>query len=238
MAKPVIEPVFKQWYRKMIVDDVEDIGHIAIASAERLKTELLIPLDPDMTIAVYCGTLEAFIAYLKKKQSEFPEFWFNVFDTLEVGYDTLENDEDEKTGNYNIKVFYLEDAPRIVTDSSLSSPDEIITKWAALNVNTDTDFLVKDIFAYVKEYLMSNLNITVERPETLLVMFLMINEELIKTVKMKRIELNTSDFFITIAGLFEVHCRDTEQGERVMFKTEPSPKQFIKDDGSATTKLE
>lgn len=233
------EPVYMQWYRTMIVDNQKDIYDIACTSAERLKKSLRIPIGPEMTIALYCGMLESFMHYLKEKQKDFPEFWINIWDTLEIGYNTLENDEDEKTGNFNIKIYYLQDAPKVVTNSTLQTTDEIVSAWvAAHNMNVDTDYLIRDIFAFSKEYLMGHFNLTVERPETLLLIFLCINNEMVFAVKMKRQELQASDFFITIAGLFQIHCQDTDKGEMVMFKTEPAPKQFIKDDGVGTAKFE
>lgn len=232
------EPVYKQWYRTMIVDDQEDIYQIASAASSRLKDRIKMPLEPELTMAVYCFTFEAIMQYLKDKQKDFPEFWVNIYDTLDIGYDTIENDEDEKTGNFNIKVFYTKDAPKIVTNSSLADTDDILTAWVAQSMNIDVDYLIKDIFAFVKEYLMAHVNLTIERPELILLCFLIITEEIVKIVKIKRQEAQSSDYFITLAGLFQIHCMDTDKGEMILFKTEPSPKQFIKDDATATAKFE
>lgn len=234
MGKPERVPYYKTWYKENIVDNQEDIWHIGETASLRIFKDLKISMPPEMIIAFYCNSLEGMMDYLKKKQTDYTEFWINVQDTLEIGYTNNENEDDEKQGNFMIQVNYLPDAPRVNVNDFSDDAETIATSWASQNMSASIEYLLKEIMPHVKNYLKTHVDLIIERAEVVLLLFMLINEVIIGVVKTKRQESAVSDYFITVGGLVSIHCQETDDGDRIFFKAEPSAKIMMKSDGDAT----
>lgn len=233
MAKPKKVSAAKEWYDAYIRDDVEENWQIAnamVLGLERYK----VFLDPETAVSIYIGCIEGIASYLKKQQDNYNEFWINLFDVMEIGYDTTENDEDEKTGNYNIQYLAVEKGEDIHVNPHAESAIEASNDFAMKAFNTDQEYILRDLFSYLKEYISKTHSIGIEEYSTIGLIFYICTKSMWNSIMIMRRERGVSELFITTAGLITTRCIETEDGDRIFYKAEPSAKQFIKDDNTAT----
>lgn len=228
-------PYYKQWYQDCVVDDEEEIRRFADAAVISIQDRLRVEIDPKLAIAIYCGCLESYVDYLKQKQDEYPEFGIKIMDTLEIGYTTTDDEDDEKSGNFVISMYHCPNFPTVTTNTMLEKSTEIVTQWAHTNLLGDDAVIYKELNSNAKRWLKDHYKLSLEQPELTLMIFLIVHEAIIKGMEIRRSELGVSLLSITIAGLITIQCSEDEDGgDSILFKMEPAIKVAGKNDRVAT----
>ena len=239
MGKKNETPRYEEWYQMYVIDNTDDISQFSQAAAMEIRQKLKAVVDPKLAIAIYAETIAAYVGFLKTKQSDYTQYCMNILDMIELGYDTSDNEDDEKSGNFAFYMYDVESHKSIETDESIERSDEICAQWASSNISVDSQSVIREANAFAKDHIKNVLNVAVENASVILMIFLIVHDTILKCMKIKRLEEGSSIYQITVAGIVEITCQDGGDDEdRYFFKVEPSVKHSGKNDAVATGRNE
>lgn len=206
------------WFKDNVSENQEELLAIGDLANRKLHEVLSLGLDSPMTtIAIYAQIFESMCSVIAMKEKDYDSFNLNMADNFEIGYDTTDNEDDEKSGNFMVYMRHLDNQK---TDAVLDDDEDntlsLCAIWNATNVKTQAE-VIKEVAIQALKDLGSIINIKMESHEFVIPMFCIIHSTLIRFLKQKRAELEKSEYEINVAGLFTAGCSVNEDSEEEIY---------------------
>lgn len=231
----------KEWFADNVSENVDELIEIGDWSNKMLHDQLSIGLnDPQTTIAIYAKIFDAICDTVVEREKEYDNFCLNVANRIKIGFTTTDSEDDEKVGNF---MPFIEHCNTTSADNSLDDEEDntivLCTQWNAANIKAQSEIL-KEAAARGKKLLSEMINIKLDSHEFIIPMFCIIHSQIIKYLKVKRIEKQVSEYELNIAGLYTIGVQETEDAEEeIYFDPSIALKLKFKNDSVASgTKME
>jgi hypothetical protein len=186
-------------------------------------------------MCIYAHIFETICKAIAAKEKTHSDFELNIADGLCIGYDTTEDENDEKQGNFMVYMKHR-DNPRIdaVQDEDETSTLALCAMWNAQNIKEQAAFL-KTISGNACKDISSVVNIRFESEEFIIPMFSIIHAQIVRYVREQRIERKLREFELPICGLYTVGAAVTDDGdEEIYFVPSITLKLLFKNDSIAS----
>lgn len=225
------------WFKDNVSENVDELLAIGELANRKLHDILSIGMDvPMTTISIYAQIFQSICQVIAAKEKDYDSFNLNVADTLHIGYDNTDSEDDEKTGNFMVYMNHIEN-PKI--DSTLDEDETktlpLCAMWNAMNVKTQAEVIKEAAVQAIKD-LSSMIDIKVESHEYIIPMFCIIHSQIIRFIKQKRSELGLSEYEINVCGLYTAGCSTTEEAEEeIYFAPSIALKLLFKNDSIASS---
>lgn len=235
------EREYLKWFRENVKEDEKDIINIGELAIKALYEKIYVTFKrAELPIATAGIIYEAILEYLVKMQNEGKDsFNINIADRLEIGYSSSDNEDDEKVGNFMIYIRHLYNTKKDdLSDDARGSAAELCTQWNSANIVTQADVISKISDAALVK-LSKEIDIHGATLDFVIPAFIIIYEQLVGYLKLKRRELNKFEYEINFASCFTAGCRENEEDtDDIYFVPNITSKLRLKDDRKATGKYE
>lgn len=224
------------WLEENVVNNVEEMKQIGELAHRSIKDKLCINLSPELCIATYGIIFETILQVLKSKQKKYSSFEINVCNVMSISYNTLEDDEAEKMGNFMPFIQQIQDGPIPDTgiDSSVTDSLEICAAWNTSHITEQPDVLSEIATESVKN-LSNQLNCKTMNKEIILPIFCLIHEQIVAFIKLKRVDDDLTHYEMDVAGLYTIAVSETDDGKEIIeYTLSVYSKLSIKDDLNAS----
>lgn len=224
------------WFDECVVDNKKELLDIGELANHLIHDSLSLGIsDPKTTMAIYATIFDAITDVVASKEANYDHYDLNVANRFLIGYDTTDNQEDEKTGNFMV---YMQHMEATQSDNSIDDDNDdtisLCVQWNANNIKEQQDVL-KDVAGKAKIKMGDIINIKLESHEFILPLFCIIHACIVNYVRLRRREENVSDYNINVAGLYTIGCQvDDESNEEIYYTPSISLKLKFKNDAKAT----
>ena len=194
-----------QWFKDNVTENVDEILRVGNAANSILHNVLSIGLNhPETTMAIYAHIFETICKQIALKEKTHTDYELNIADGLCIGYDTTEDENDEKQGNFMVYMRHKEN-PGIdaVLDEDETNTLALCAIWNAQNIKEQAAML-KQISVEACKTIGSVVNIKFESEEFIIPLFSIIHAQIIRYVRTQRIERNLREYELPICGLYTV----------------------------------
>ena len=227
-----------EYYNFNVTQFEEEIQQIAESTNINLRKVFCINMDdPRMSTAVFLKTFETFVGKLKKLSQQYSNFEINIANRLAIGFNNVDSDDDEKSGNF---VFYLRHLKSETKTEPNSDPTvsniERCVQWNAENIIHNPE-IIRDTVVEAGKAL-HDIDIQLGNTEIIMPIFIMYYEAIISFMKIRRRELNEFEYMIEFP-FFRIYCRESEDARDViMISPTVIGKVTMKDDVAASANAE
>lgn len=237
----------KKWFDENVLEDVDDL--LAIANLANTIVDERISLGigyPETTLAIYATIFDTIVDKIADFESTRDSFELNIANRLIIGYNTTDNSDDEKVGNFMVYLNhpyeeYTTTIKQNKDDEDLDDNEKTVTlcvEWNAANVKEQAT-LITEIATAAKKAITEKLNIKTESAEFVIPLFCIIHEQIINYLRIKRVEEGVAEKEINCCGIYTVGIRETDDGdEEIYYIPSISLKLKFKDDKASTGKSE
>lgn len=205
------------WVDEFCKNNHDELMEIAELSSRSIRDKIAMDIGPDLCLAAYGTIFECILEVLKSKQKENSSFEINICNVISVSYDTLEDDDAEKMGNF--MPFIQQIAEGQLPDSGLdvdeSSTIELCTAWNSSHIKKQPDILTEISTMAVRE-LSEKLGVKSAAREIIMPIFCLVHEQIIAYIKLKRVDMGVSSYEIDVAGLYTVVVSETNDGKEII----------------------
>lgn len=228
------------WLENNVVNNVEEMKEIGELAHRSILDKLCINMSPELCIASYGIIFETILEVLKSKQKEYSEFAINIANVIQVSYNTNNDDEAEKMGNFMPFIQQIANGPIPDSgiDSSIQDSIQICTAWNSSHITEQPD-VINEIATKAVSNLSSELNTKTMNQEIIIPIFCLVHEQIVSYVKLQRVDSDLSEYELDVAGLYSISAIETDKGtENIEYTLSVYSKMSIKDDLKASDDFE
>lgn len=242
---------YEDKYDEIVIEDAEAIETIGALSAARLKHIFGLHFvknehgetEPKMPIIIFTETFDAVIEYLAKARrgmigrddNKYNEFHINFANRFNIGYDNIENDEDEKEGNFMIFIQDTRESKTVEEPKDTEmTPTEKAVEWINQNIIEQSE-AISDISIEAKNRL-AKLDLVFHSSDLIMPIFCTVYDVMVEYMALERAEKEPEgdDYEINFAGAFFVMARENEKGgSDIIFRPSIDSKTMLKDDATS-----
>lgn len=230
---------FMEYFEEFGKDDKDDVLTVCESASKVIWDRFRVQLKhPELVATIFGSTYYSILNHLLTFEKTKSEFEINLADRLLIGYSTVENDDDEKQGNFQIYIRHLNSTKKNddIAEAGADT-DERAVVWQASNIKTQPN-LVREISIEAKKDL-ENLDIYLSSENLVIPLFISIYEILIVYLTTKRREADEFEYSINFVSCFEIAARETEDDlDEIVITPNVTSKLTLKDDLKATAKHE
>ena len=231
---------YEVFFNEHCVEDIEEVITICEAASITIKDRFKTRFDDPRLLAVTFNIIfDTFIQKLLSLKGEYSDFTFDICDRLEIGYTNKEDEDDEKSGNYNIFVRHLNNTKKNneVEDPTAKAVERAV-QWNTENIIEQPELMRSIAVEAVKNLKEISLNLAAS--ELVMPIFITVYESIVNYIKIKRREVDAFEKEINFVSCFNIGARETEDGEddiyiRPMVETKVDK---VKNDADVTAKNE
>jgi len=236
-------------YNELVIEDQEAIVRISSITADRLRNIFGLhfskteggPADPRVPLIIFTETYDAVIEHLVKRRKgtakmdakQYDSFQLNFANRFVIGFDNVENDDDEKEGNFMIFIKDIRDGKTVEEPRDPDAcPSEKAVEWVNQNI-TENPEAIKEISLDALDRL-AKYGICFYNHELIMPIFCTMYDTMVEYIDMERKELDDYEYEINFAGCFFVSaCENADGGSDIIFRPSIDSKTALKDDGSS-----
>lgn len=246
---------YHEKFEELAVEDVDAIIDICEAASITLKDQFMIVFKPEegskdqyyeyeavgvVFATIFSAIIEVLVDIENKGKKK--DYHINILDRLDVGFTTIEDDEDEKKGNYMIFINDLGKVHKPMEDTpDAENAVEKAVHWRIESIKDDIkeekgpliDIANKAV-KKLKEFDLHILN-----SELIWPIFCTIYDQVVMTIRIKRSELGELDYEINFMSCFYIGARIVdEEEEKIYIRPNISDKLALKNDNKASAKFD
>lgn len=232
------EEKYVKYFETICPEDTDDVITVCEIASKELFSKFKMKFEDPRTLAcTWSKIFDAFIKYLKECESEYSDYEINVADRLIIGYDTSNDEDDEKQGNLCIFIKHLNsDKKDDMTAEASDKAKERAVQWNTNNI-IDKPTVLREISTKALDDL-RDIEIYLGASELIMPIFIKVYEALIKFIKVKRADADLFEFTINFLSSFYITCRETEDGDVIDITPSIMSKLALKNDTQASSKFE
>jgi len=233
----------EEYFDKIVVEDRDHMNAIGELARPIIYRNFKIKIGHNaIPIAIYAVIFDCISKHLKSLQKTKESHKIIIANRLEIGFttsfDTPENEDLEKLGNFMIYMKHIENDKLTEVDENENYSVVRCTQWNEANITSNIED-IKEITKMASDKLSSELNIQSSNPEIIMPLFCTVHDCVVEHMKLKRAEDKKNfELRVNMAGCYDIYARLMEDGVDISFKPCVYSKGLIKEDGDATTKYE
>ena len=226
-----------EWFEENIHENHEDLIKIAEQVKKHLHETLSIGVEKgESIIAMYHHVFDTICKILKDYESKCTDSEIDVASMFKIGFDTTENDDDEKQGNFMVYIRHLENHNALaILDEDEKKTINLAAMWNATNIKLNPE-VMKEVASEALKVIESNLQMKLSNQEVVIPIFGVTHACIIDYVKTQRRDRKSSEFEVTVSDLYTVGCMVNDDGEEeIYFDPSISMKLRFKNDALASS---
>lgn len=237
-----IEPFYKH-FDEICKEDREEVKSVCTAAAMTIRQNFkyaFIDKDtnefcPEVVAVIFSKTYDAILDELVNLEKKNSEFNINVCGRLDIGYSNIENEDDEKEGNFMIYIRH-KNFSHVNSETNYDdpSPKELCVSWSTTNIKDQPEIL-KRIAANAVEKL-KRVDVIFDTSDAILPIFITVYEHLVLFIQDQRAQANEFEYSINFASCFTIGARETDNGDEIYIIPSINSKLKLKSDANASAK--
>jgi len=233
---------FWAYYKEICVEDEEDLRKACNVADLRNWEEFKVKLEyPEILASIFSKTFEAIIKKLEVFEKDNSMFNINIANTLNIGYTTSENDDDEKEGNFMV---YIKDnlggkpLASLEHNESNMTAKECVTQWCQSHIVDENIGILNEI-AVKALSMLKDIDIILPTSDFIWPLFCTLYSNIISQAIQMRKETNQFKYEINVFSCFYLIVQEAED-DNVDIIIRPSilSKLALKNDSIASSKYE
>ena len=221
-----------RWFNTVAVNNREElkiICDITSRSAEEQFSMYLKSGNTEVYAVIFDATMETIKEFLRGKQKTYKRFTFEIANSLNIGYDNNDDEENEKVGNFMPIIEHINTNRKIVDDDTMideNKTNQNFIRWKELNVKKNIEYL-KEIQEKAYERLKTDYHTNVRTSEAIIPLFCIFMDNVCHVLKMKYKEAqgtDVSEVSINVLGWFDAFYSFNEQEDTEIVEFEPNIK--------------
>jgi hypothetical protein len=230
---------YETYFNEICTEDVEDVLMICTTASKRLWDLFKIKVDdPKMIAVIFSKTYETVLKELANLEKEYDNYQITFCDRFVIGYTTDENENDEKEGNFMIKIDHLNVIPTIDDYDPQLSNRERCVQWNTDNIKKQPEELKK--IASMTTEALRKLDINALADEIIIPIFVTVYETIIEVMKIRRKEEDKFEFEINFCSCFYITVIEQEDQDNdiINIRSNIHGKLMLKNDAMASGKYD
>ena len=226
-----------EWFEENVHENREDLIKIAEQAKKHLHETLSIGVEKgESIIAMYHQVFETICNTLKDFESKCTDSEIDVASLFKIGFDTTENDDDEKQGNFMVYIRHMDNHNALaLLDEDEKKTLNLCAMWNATNIKLNPE-VMKDVASEALKAIESKLQMKLSNQEVVIPIFGVTHACIIEYVKAQRVGRKLSEFEVTVTDLYTVGCMINDDGEEeIYFDPSISMKLKFKNDALASS---
>lgn len=231
-----------RWFNDYAVDNKSEmkiICDMTARSAEEQFNMYLTKGNTEVFACVFHGTFLSILEFIASKQKHYNKFTLEVANSVNIGYENNENEDNEKVGNFMPIIEHI-GINRNLVDDDISKETQIshnFIRWNQLNIKKNIE-LFKEIQEIAYNKLKTSYAVNIRTSEGIIPLFCVFFDNIVNVLKMKYKEAESTDVSevsLNVFSLFHIFYSFNEEDnlEIVEFKPEPAMKLALKSDTHA-----
>ena len=230
---------YLDYFEMICPEDQEDVLTILTAATQELFNKFGIDFtDPKLLGVTWQRIFYTIVHKLEDYKTKYSNYAINFCDRLVIGYDTKEDEDDEKQGNFMIYIQHLNSNKK--DDEKMESTDTAVERsvqWNTENVKSCSKE-IKDISSAALLSL-KDIDVTIGSSEPIMPIFIKTYEALVKYISIKRGETKSYEYEINFLSCFYIEAIETDDGiDAISVRPSIDNKLLLKDDLKASSKNE
>lgn len=210
---------FIAYYDENVIEDKEEIETICEVARKQLWERFHLKFgdvtksDPEgakMVGSCFAVIFDTILLKLEELERTHSDYQINIADRLVIGYNTSEDDDDEKQGNFMVFLKHLENNKKVEKnfDPSLK-PVQRAVEWNSINILAQPD-IIREISESAVSLLSSEIEVTIAQPELIMPIFVTVYDALVSFLKIRRNEKDEFEYEINFMNCFKIGVRENE----------------------------
>ena len=204
---------FYKWFDEYCVEDRDEVLTICQSASKIIWDRIRIKFDhPELLGATFSSIYGSILNQLVEleKAGKYKEFEINICDRLCIGYNNIEDEEDEKQGNFMIYIKH-KNADRKnddIADPSANSVERSVV-WNTINIKEQSEMLRKIATKATED--LKSIDVALVSSEVIWAIFVSTYEMICSYVITKRHELKKYEYDINFCGCFSIGARESDK---------------------------
>lgn len=219
--KPKEKKVTKvvKWFNEYCTDNKSDIKMICDLVARSVEDQFNMSVasnNTELFALMFFVTFTSVLDFLKKKQSQFDNFSFEICNSINIGYTNNIDESNEKVGNFMPIIEYISINRNIIRDDDTNSDDSSTVNfihWKQQNLRQNENFC-NQIQDQASVVLTNEYGIRIANNECIIPIFCIFLDMIVQVLKLKFQEAmgtNVSEVSMNILGLFTAYYSFNEE---------------------------
>lgn len=229
--KPKEKKVTKvvRWFDEYCTDNKQDIKMICDIVARSVDDQFNMSVasnNNEIFALIFFVTFTCVLDFLKKKQSQFDNFSFEICNSINIGYTNNTDESNEKVGNFMPIIEYISINRNIIRDDDSYSDDNSTVnfiKWKQQNLKQNENFC-NQIQDQASVVLTNEFGIRIANNECIIPIFCIFLDTIVQVLKLKFQEAmgtNVSEVSMNILGLFTAYYSFNEEDNQEIIEYIP-----------------
>ena len=231
------------WFKENAVNNTSDLKIVCDLTARSAAKQFDLHVDSnnnEIYAVVFYSTFLSILEFIKSKQKQFKNFTIQIANSINIGYENNEDEDNEKVGNFMPIMEYI-GINRLFIDENSNNTEarsEKFIQWKLINMKKQAEY-DNEIKEIGYEKLRKEYGINLRTSEAIIPLFCIFLDNIANVLKMKFKEAedtNTiSEVSMKVLGLFDIFYSFNEEDNVEIYDYKPdiTMKLFLKSDDIA-----
>ena len=221
--KAVKETFATRWFKEYAVnnrDELKIICNLTSRSAEEQFSMYLEKGNTEVYAVIFYATFMSILEFIRDQQKRYTQFTVTICNSINLGYENNEDDENEKVGNFMPIIEYVGINRGIVDDGKMEDDktNNNFIRWKQLNIKKNVEYY-KDIQERAYNKMKKDYKLELRTSEAVIPLFCIFLDHITNVLKMKYKEADgtsVSEVSMNILGLFDIfYSFNSEENEEI-----------------------
>ena len=232
---------YDEYFKMNCTEDEDDITRVLGITMEELQKFGVSFIDKKMLGAIFCKVYDSILQNLEKFEKDYSSFEINFCNRFIIGYNTTEDEDDEKCGNFMVYIRHRgcdksNDDENKVNDDTKTTAASKFSYWVMENLQQQVELITKITGDAIKE--LKDLGVTIQVPDVIIVIFTKVYEALVKYLTARRTQLGEFEYEINFLSCFFIGAREGEESDDIYIRPNIESKLRLKNDSVASSQYE
>ena len=218
-----------RWFNEYCTDNRKDIKMICDLVARSVDEQFsmsVVSNNTEIFALIFFVTFTAVLDFLKKKQSQYDNFSFEICNSLNVGYTNNTDESNEKVGNFMPILEYIGINRNIIRDDTVSGDDVSsihFIQWKQQNLKQNENFC-NAIQNEASVVLSNEYGVRLLNNEAIIPIFCIFIDMVVQVLKLKFQEAlgtNVSEVSMNVLCLFTAYYSFSEEDNQEIIEYVP-----------------
>ena len=229
---------YDEYFKMNCTEDEDDITRVLGTTMVELQKFGVSFIDKKMMGAIFCKVYDSILQNLEKFEKDYSSFEINFCNRFIIGYNTTEDEDDEKCGNFMVYISHrgCDKSDDNKVDDTNSTAASKFSYWVMENLQQQVELITKITGDAIKG--LNELGITIQVPDVIIVIFTKVYETLVKYLMARRRDLGEFEYEINFLSCFFIGAREGEESDDIYIRPNIESKLRLKNDSVASSQYE
>lgn len=229
---------YDEYFKMNCTEDEDDITRVLGTTMVELQKFGVSFIDKKMMGAIFCKVYDSILQNLEKFEKDYSSFEINFCNRFIIGYNTTEDEDDEKCGNFMVYIRHrgCDKSDDSKVDDTNSTAASKFSYWVMENLQQQVELITKITGDAIKG--LNELGITIQVPDVIIVIFTKVYETLVKYLMARRRDLGEFEYEINFLSCFFIGAREGEESDDIYIRPNIESKLRLKNDSVASSQYE